>query len=203
MLMRSLSLSCRSWLSRASRPNGDQIRSFENRRPDGCEGPAVAEHAEEPVLRKTSVVPVPDDQVVAFEHQPERNGENGEQRELARRRSHPRSAARAVHDGVGEDDEAGPADRGVPRIERLDARERRRFGRDHDGEADDGRGAHVTRILYEQPLSVGLPTFLPRIRTLWLLPSPPGITSVLSSRVSRTERRRRSPPSRRPSKKYV
>src|SRR5207245_4111120 len=57
--------------------------------------------------------------------------------------------------------------------------ERRRFGHDHGGEAGDGRCAHVTRILYEQPLSDGVPTFFPRIRTLWLLPSPPGISSVL------------------------
>ena len=41
---------------------------------------------------------------------------------------------------------------------------------------------HVTRIRYEQPRSAGVPTPLPRISTLCVLPRPPGISSVFSAR---------------------
>src|SRR6185295_19711402 len=41
---------------------------------------------------------------------------------------------------------------------------------------------HVTRIRYEQPRSAGVPTPLPKIMTLCVLPRPPGITRVFSAR---------------------
>src|SRR5439155_7696275 len=126
----------------------------------------------------------PEDPVVAFEHQPQRNRRERQQGELERRRLHPRVAAGTKHDRVREDDESGPRNRGVPRPERLDLRERGRLGYDHDREADPDRlssqSFHVTRTRNEQPRSAGVPTPLPRINTLWVLPRPPGITSVFT-----------------------
>src|SRR5712692_1252617 len=103
----------------------------------------------------------------------------------------------APHDGVGEDDEPGPRDWRIPRPERLDVRERRRLGHDHDRQTDQrpvplqhrGYGVasfdrHVIRTRYEQPRGAGVPTPLPRINTLCVLPSPPGMMSVLRCRES-------------------
>ncbi len=93
-------------------------------------------------------------------------------------RSHESPRARQ-HDRIGEQNESGPADWRVPRVERLDPEDRRRFRDDHDRHAGQGTCAHVTRIRNEHPLSAGVPTPLPRINTLCVLPRPPGISSVL------------------------
>src|SRR5438309_9268148 len=86
-------------------------------------------------------------------------------------------AARAKDDGVGGQDEAGPANRCIPRPERLHVRERRGFGDDDDCQT--AERAHVTRTRYEQPTSAGAPTALPRISTLCVLPRPPGLRMVV------------------------
>src|SRR5581483_2008546 len=164
--------------SAASTHDPDEIGAFEDRRPDGRERPRVADHTKRPVLRQPDVVPVAEHLVVALEDQPERNRQQREPGEFARRRPDPRTSARREHDGIGEQDEARPADRRVPRVERLDARERRRLRDDHDREAD---GDHVARTLNDVPINGGVPTPLPRISTFIVLPRPPGITRVLSA----------------------
>src|SRR5712691_1862200 len=100
--------------------------------------------------------------------------------------------SRAPHDGVGEDDEAAPGDRRIPRPERLGVRERGRLGDDHDREAKATPYVslvmdHVTRTLNEHPSSAGVPTPLPRMSTLCVLPSPPGTMSVLNCGLRRAD----------------
>src|SRR5204862_1204859 len=126
--------------------------------------------------RQTDVIPVANEAVEELEDEPQRNRSEGEQDEFARRGAKPRVAARAKDDAVGEEDEARPADRRVPRPERLHVRQRRRLRHDHDRETDQNLSrffVHVTRTRYEQPRSVGVPTPLPRRSTLCVLPSPP------------------------------
>src|SRR5439155_10707957 len=86
-------------------------------------------------------------------------------------------AARAKNERIGEQDEAGPANRCIPRPERLHVRECCRLRDDDDCQTDER--AHVTRTRYEQPTSAGAPTALPRISTLCVLPRPPGMRRVL------------------------
>src|SRR2546426_3272709 len=94
-------------------------------------------------------------------------------------------AARAKDDGVGEQDEAGPANRSIPRPERLHVRKCCRLRDDDDCKTAKNfhRLAsfllHVTRTRYEHPTSAGVPTALPRISTLCVLPRPPGMRRVL------------------------
>ena len=58
------------------------------------------------ILRQPDVVPVVEIEIEKLEHQPERNGDDREKREFARRRANPRSPARPPDDAVGEEDEA-------------------------------------------------------------------------------------------------
>ena len=170
-------------------PHGDEFCAFEDRGPDRRERPGVAEISQQRVLRETDVVPVVDEPVVELEHEPERDRYEREEGELAGSGSDPRSAARAPDRRVGEDDEAGPGDRRVPRRKRLDAGKRGGLGDDHHGEPDQRPPVHVTRIRYEQPRSAGVPTPLPSSRTFNVLPRPPGIRRVFRARrVSRFSR---------------
>src|SRR5262249_26563645 len=113
------------------------------------------------------------------EDQPQRNRHQRQQHEFARGAADPRITPRAEDDAVGEQDESGPGDRRVPRVERFDAEDGCRLRHDHDAEAEPQH--HVTRTLSEHPASAGAPTPLPRIRTFIVLPRPPGITRVLSA----------------------
>src|SRR5262249_15331645 len=136
-----------------------------------------AEQPQYGVLRKPAVVPVAERDVEPFEHDPQRDRRDRERGELARRGSDPRAAARAIDDRVGEQDESRPADRRVPRRERLEAKRRGGLRDDHDREAEQH---HVTRPPNEQPRSASRPTPLPSTSTLNVLPRPPGMMSVLN-----------------------
>ena len=57
------------------------------------------------------------------------------------------------------------------------------------GTAGAQRRGHVTRTRNEQPRSAGVPTPLPKISTLMVLPRPPGMSSVFSARRRLQDRR--------------
>src|SRR5262249_33338521 len=150
-------------------------------------------------LGKAEIVPVVERVlVVHLEDDPQRNRHDRQEQELRWGIVHPRSPPPLPRDAVGEEDEARPRNRGVPRIERFDLREHARFRDRHDREADPGPPGELASALESKgcggrgsdhvnrpdasPTSDGRPRFFAKAITFIVLPSPPGRISVLAAR---------------------
>src|SRR5581483_7251513 len=134
-------------------------------------------------------MPVLDELVIKLEDDPQRNREQRQKGELRGVAGQPRRSTSGANEAVDEKDVPAPCDRRVPRIERLHLGQHASLGRQHDEHARNAvewethlcRRSYVSRSLYEAQRSAGLPTPLPKMRTLCVLPSPPGSSSVFSA----------------------
>ena len=101
--------------------------------------------------RKVDVVPVVDQQVVGFEHEPRAESTRREKEEFVAMAHQPRRPRFLINDAVDEQDVAGPGDGRVPRPERLDPREHPQLRYEQECETDVRVKRHAEKFTTRDP----------------------------------------------------